>query len=408
MIRTLRKTAFIVALVSLLCPSSAVYAESNTTPAPIVVGQIVEEKAWPELGLKHHKGVELAVDEINAAGGIHGRPIKLITRDGGTATPSDVLRNAEDLVNRDKVRFLIGTIADNNSLAVETFAKQNKVFFIKGVNGSMRMTWQEGNKYFAKYGEPNYLFGGALADAAAKTGAKRWAFVGPDYEFGHSVIDEFKKALLKKVPDAVMMKEYYFPIGKIDAPSVTQALQWDKPDGIFIALWGSDQVAFIREGTRRHLFDGKVMSSVLLGQPENFDVMKAEVPAGWITQGWPLDEITVPEHKAFVAAYRKAYGEDPGYFSYVGYNAMKALASAMDKAKDITPEAVSAAIYGMQFNSTAGTVDFRKSDGQSTVGLWVGKTAIVNGKPKLVDWTYESGDKYYPGDDYVKTVRPQQ
>ena len=374
---------------------------------PIIVGQIVEEKAWPELGLKHDKGVQLAVQEINAARGIHGHPIKLITRDGGEATPADVLRNAEDLVNRDGARFLVGTIADNNSLAVISFAKQNKVFFIKGVNGSMRMTWQDGNKYFAHYGEPNYLFGGALAEAASKTGAKRWAFVGPDYEFGHSVITEFKKALLKKQPDAVMLKEYYVPLGKIDAPSVTQALQYEKPDGIFVALWGSDQVAFIREGTRRQLFDGKTMVSTLLGQPENFDVMKAEVPTGWITQGWPLNDIDIPEHKAFVAAYRKAYSEDPGYFSYVGYNAMKALAAGLDKAKDITPEAVSDAIYGMDFASTAGLVKFRAIDGQSTVGLWVGKTAIVNGKPKLVDWTYEPGYKFYPGDDYVKTVRPQ-
>jgi branched-chain amino acid transport system substrate-binding protein len=402
------KAAALFTLLLLVVAYSAARAADNTKSEPILVGQIVEEKAWPELGLKHHRGVELAVNEINAAGGIHGRPIKLITRDGGAATPADVSRNAEDLVNRDGVRFLIGTIADNNSLAVETFAKQNKVFFIKGVNGSMRMIWQEGSPYFAHYGEPNYLFGGALAEAAAKTGAKKWAFVGPDYEFGHSVIEEFKKALIKKVPDAVMMKEYYFPIGKIDAPSVTQALQWEKPDGIFIALWGSDQVAFIREGKRRNLFDGKTMVSAILGQPENFDVMKAEVPTGWITQGWPLDEITVPEHKAFVTAYRKAYGEDPGYFSYVGYNAMKALAAAMDKASAITPEAVSAAMYGMNFASTAGPVTFRPSDGQSTVGLWVGKTAIVDGKPKLVDWTYEAGDKYYPGDDYVKTVRPQK
>ncbi len=375
---------------------------------PIIVGQVVEKKAWPEIGINHDRGVELAVSEINAAGGVKGRPIKLITRDGGNAKPDEIVRQAEELVNRDGVKFLIGTIADNNSLALVNFAKQNKVFFIKGVNGSPKMTWQAGTKYFAKYGEPNYVFGGAIADASAKMEAKRWAFIGPDYEFGHSVIEEFKKALKKKQPDAVFVKDYFFPQDKLDAASAVQALKSNKVDGIFVALWGNDLVSFVRQGQRIRLFDKTVMAAAVLGQPENLNGMGKEMPMGWITQGWPIDDIEIPAHKKFVAAYRKTYKADPGYFSYVGYNAMKALAKAMNDAKTLTPEGVSDAIYGMKFDSTAGPLEFRKSDGQSTIGLWVGKTDMKNGKPAIVDWEYVDGAPYYPGDAYVKTVRPQE
>jgi branched-chain amino acid transport system substrate-binding protein len=62
---------------------------------------------------------------------------------------------------------------------------------------------------------------------------------------------------------------------------------------------------------------------------------------------------------------------------------------------------------GMTFDSLVGPLTYRASDNQSNLGLWVGKVSILNGKPTLVDWTYQPEDKYYPGDDYVKTVRPQ-
>ncbi len=349
-------------------------APLHAAEPPVIVGQIIEEKAWPDIGLNHDRGVQLAVSEINAAGGVHGgHPIKLITRDGGSANPEDVVRDAEELVNRDGAHFLIGTVPDNNSLAVESFAEHNHVFFIKGVNGSMRMIWAEGNPYFAHFGEPNYMFGGALAEAAAKTGIKRWSFIGPDYEFGHSVVAEFQKALLKKEPDATWIKELYFPLGKINASLAAQTLQYKDPDGLFVALWGSDLMGFIREGNRRHLFDNKKVVAVLLGQPEGMKILGKETPVGWITQGWPFDDITIPEHKAFLAAYRKTYGAEPGYCSYVGYNAMKALAAAMDGAKDLTPEGVSAAI------ARQGLCVFARQTGNQLLACGLAKRRLLTG-----------------------------
>ncbi|MDR3425260.1 MAG: ABC transporter substrate-binding protein [Alphaproteobacteria bacterium] len=392
----------------LAAPASADTA-TPPKPEPIKIGEISEAKLWNIMAVNQRRGEQLAVDNINAQGGVLGRPLEIVQRDGGDGTPGDVLRDVQELVERQGIKILFGTAFDNNGLAVSSYAKKNGAFFLKAVNGTDRQIWQDGNDLSFRFDVSNYMYmyGKVFADAAAKLPAKRWAFVGLDYEFGHSVIADFQKELKRLRPDVEFVATQWHPFGKINAGAVVAALEYANPDAIFIANAGSDTIQLIREGTKRGLFAHRQVISVLTGQPEQLESFGKEAPVGWITQGYPYDQIDTPAHKTFLAKFRARFHTDPGWFSFVGYNAMISLADAINKAKSTEPHAIAAAMKGMTFDSLTGPLTYRASDNQSNLGLWVGKVGFKNGKPTLVDWTYEPEDKYYPGDAYVKTVRPQ-
>ncbi|MFA6280031.1 MAG: ABC transporter substrate-binding protein [Bdellovibrionales bacterium] len=405
----MKRLALLLSLLLLAAPAWAAQDSVATGKEPIKIGEISEAKFWNLMAVNQRRGFELALEDINAKGGVLGRPLEMISRDGGDGSPEQVLRDVEELVTRQGVQLLLGTGADNVSLAVSSYAKQHGVLFLKALNGTNKQIWEEGHDLAFRFDVPNYMFGGALAEAAAKLPAKRWAFVAPDYEFGHSLVAEFQKALKLRRPDVEFVATQYHPTLKIDAGAVVSALKHANPDAIFVCNFASDAAQFIRQGKVRGLFENRSVVSVLLGQPEGgLGPIGKEAPMGWITQGYPLDEITTPAHKEFLAKYRVKYNADPGWFSFTGYNAMISMAKAIEKAGSTEPHAVAAAMKGMTFDSLVGPITYRASDNQSNLGLWVGKIGLKNGKPALVDWMYESGDNFYPGDDYVKTVRPQQ
>lgn len=370
---------------------------------PIKIGVISEHNLWAQMATNQKRGVDLAVEEINRSGGLYdGHKLEVLHRDGGSGTPADVLRDVEDLVQREGIRILAGAGPDNIGLAVSDYARRNKVFYLKGINGTNKHIWQEGHKYAFRFDVPNYMYGKVFAEAAAKTEAQTWALVAPDYEFGRSVVEDFKTALKDTKPDVKFTQEQWFPATKIDAGPVLQSVMRDQPDGIFFAGWGSDAVQFVREGHKRDAFKDKTVIGVLTGQPEQLEAMGEEAPAGWITQGYPYDDIKNPEHIKFLESYRNKYGENPGWFSFVGYNMIKSLAAVINSARSTDPDELADIMAGLEVETTAGTVLYRALDHQSNLGLWVGEIAVKEGKPMLSNWEYKSGDLYYPGDDYVK------
>ena len=135
-----------------------------------------------------------------------------------------------------------------------------------------------------------------------------------------------------KQPDVEFVTEQAPPLGKVDAGAVVQAIDDAKPDAIFNVLFGPDLAKFVREGNTRGVFKDRTVVSLLSGEPEYLDPLKDEAPVGWIVTGYPWDEITTPEHKAFVAAYQKRWNDYPRLGSIVGYVTMKSLAAGIAKA----------------------------------------------------------------------------
>ena len=370
----------------------------------IKIGEVNSWKAQPAFLEPYKKGMELAVEEINAAGGVNGKKIELITRDDN-ANPGDAVRVAEELISREKIDVLAGTFLSNTGLAVTDFAKQKKFFFLAGEPLTDKIIWGSGNKYTFRLRPGTHMQAAMLVPEAAKLKKKRWAIVYPNYEYGQSAVAAFKQLLKAAQPDVEFVTEQASPLGKLDAGSVVQALADAKPDAIFNVLFGADLSKFVREGNTRGLFQGREVVSVLTGEPEYLDPLRDEAPNGWIVTGYPWYGVQTPEHKAFFLAYHGKYKDYPRLGSVVGYTMIKSIAAGLKKAKSSETDKLVAAFKGLQLDSPFGKITYRAQDHQSTMGAFVGKTKNEGGKGVMVDYVYLDGAKYLPSDAEVKKLR---
>src|SRR3546814_17060245 len=128
-----------------------------------------------------------------------------------------------------------------------------------------------------------------LAEEAAKTGAKRWATIAPNYAYGKDAVAAFKEALKQRVPDVEFVGEQWPALGKIDAAAEVQALEALKPDGIYNVTFGGDLARFVREGKLRELFKARTMLGLLTGEPETLAPPGVAAPGGWIVPGTHWD-----------------------------------------------------------------------------------------------------------------------
>ena len=371
----------------------------------IKIGEINSYKAQPAFLEPYKKGMELAVEEINAKGGVNGKKIELISRDDN-ANPGDAVRVAEELVSREKVDVLAGAFLSNTGLALTDFAKQKKFFYLAAEPLTDKIVWSNGNRYTYRLRPSTYMQVAMLVPEAAKMKKKRWAIVYPNYEYGQSSVATFKQLLKAAQPDVEFVAEQAPPLGKVDAGSVVQALADAKPDAIFNVLFGADLSKFVREGNTRGLFKDREVVSVLTGEPEYMDPLKDEAPNGWVVTGYPWYGIKTPEHKAFLDAYQGKFKDYPRLGSVVGYSAIHSIAAGIAKAGGTDTEKLVAAFKGLELMSPFGKISYRAQDNQATMGAYVGKTKNDGGKGVMVDYVYLDGSKFQPTDEEVRKLRP--
>ena len=386
-------------------------AVSIATPATaqdtIKIGELNSYKSQPAFLDPYKKGMDLALEEVNGHGGVLGKKIELITRDDG-ANPGEAVRVAEELITRENVVMIAGTFLSHIGLAVTNFAGQKKVFFLAAEPLTDKITWQNGNKYTYRLRATTYMQTAMLMPAATAAKKKKWALVYPNFEYGQSAAENFKALMKKAQPDVEFVTEQAPPLGKIDAGAVAQAIDDAKPDAIFNVLFGGDLAKFVREGNTRGVFKDRVVVSLLSGEPEYLDPLKDETPVGWTVTGYPWDKIKTKEHQAFVDAYQKKYSDYPRLGSVVGYVTIKSIAAGIAKAKSTDTEKLVEAFKDLKVDSPFGPFTYRASDHQATMGAYVGKLALENGKGTMADFKYVDGASVLPPDAEVKKLRPAE
>lgn len=371
----------------------------------IKIGEMNSYKNFPAFLEPYKKGWELALEEANKAGGALGRKIEIVSRDDN-GNPGDAVRVAEELLNREKVAFLIGTFPSHVGLAVSDFAKQNKVLFIAAEPLTDKIVWQNGNRYTFRLRTSTYMQTAMLVPDAVKLKKKRWAVVYPNYEYGQSATAAFKELMKKQQPDIEFVTEQAPPLGKIEAGAVVQAIADAKPDAIFSSLFGPDLQKFVREGNTRGLFKNVAVFNLLAGEPEYLDPLRDEAPEGWYVTGYPWDQIKTPEHAKFVAAYQAKYKDYPRLGSVVGYAVVQSAVAAIKKAGSLDQEKLVEAMKGLTHETPFGNITYRALDHQSTMGAYVGRIAVKDGKGTMVDWYFADGAKFLPTDDEIRKMRP--
>ncbi|MCX4162986.1 MULTISPECIES: ABC transporter substrate-binding protein [Paraburkholderia] len=371
----------------------------------IKIGEINSYKAQPAFLGPYKNGWNLALDQVNAAGGVLGKQLEVVSRDDN-GNPGDTIRVAQELIAREQVQLLFGGFLSNTGLALTDFAKQRHIFFLAAEPLTDKIVWADGNKYTYRLRPSTYMQVAMLVPEAAKLHKQRWALVYPNYEYGQSAVATFKKLLKAAQPDVQFVTEQATPLGNLDAGAVTQALADAKPDAIFNVLFGADLGKFVREGNTRGLFKDRSVVSLLTGEPDYLDPLGAEAPTGWIVTGYPWYSIDTAANKTFVDAYRAKYHDYPRLGSVVGYSAMMSIADGLKKAGSTDPDKLAAAFKGLDVDTPFGPIVYRAQDNQSTMGAYVGVTGLKDGKGVMTSFRYVDGASVQPPDADVKKMRP--
>ncbi|MFC7474864.1 ABC transporter substrate-binding protein [Dankookia sp. GCM10030260] len=402
-------TGWVIGRRQILAGAGAALATPNLGRAQstaIRIGEINSYTAQPAFLQPYRYGWTMAVEQVNAGGGINGRSLETLHRDDA-GKPEDAVRLAGELVNSEKVALLSGGFLSNVGLAISDYANQNRMLYVASEPLTDALVWSRGNRYTFRLRASTYMQSAMLVEEAAKLPAKRWATVAPNYEYGQSAVRWFKELLTRARPDVSFVAEQFPALGRIDAGATVQALAAANPEAIFNVTFGADLTNFVRQGATRGLFERRRVVSLLTGEPEYLDPLQDEAPENWIVTGYPWDQINTPEHATFRDAYRRRWNDTPRLGSVVGYDTVMAIAAMLKRTTAVETEAMVDAMAGLKFGSVFGPVEFRALDHQSTMGAFVGRTVLKNGRGGMADWRYADGKDYLPPDDVVRALRPQ-
>ena len=399
----LRRRVLLGGIVGLAAPLAVPGLLRAQGTAPIRIGEINSYTGAPAFTLPYRNGWMLAVEDINARGGVGGRKVEVVSRDDA-GQPQNATQLAGELLSDAKVDLLAGGFLSNVGLALSDFAARNGKLYVAGEPLTDALVWDKGNATCFRLRPSTYMQVAMMMPEVVKLKARRWVTVAPNYEYGQSAVRWFKQLLGAQRPDVVFAADQLPPLGKIDAGATVQALEDAKPEGIFNVTFGPDLTNFVRAGNTRGLFEGRDVVSVLTGEPEYLLPLGDEAPEGWLVTGYPVGQ--VPSARPFEAAYQARFGDAPRMGSVVGYALLQSIAAGLTRAGGLTTPELEAGFAGVPFATPFGPAAYRALDHQGTLGTFVGRTALKDGRGIMADWHYADGKEAQPADAEVRRLRP--
>jgi len=310
------------------------------TDAAIAAEKILVGAMYPmtgragRYGIDSVSGAEIAMEEINAKGGVNGRMIDIIFNDS-KANPAYSVKVAKRYITEDKVNFLMGVVSSAVGLAVTEVSKENKVIFVGTDHASTGLTTEKFQPYYFRVSNNTYQSAAAAAFYAnEKKEWKKYYVIGPDYEYGHRTWEDFWMLLQKKRNDVQMVGQAWPKLFEPDyTPYITAILQ-AKPDVLVTTFWGGDTVAFIKQALPYKLFDKmKFFNYDGGGNYELFEAMPTGLPKGLVLSArhhlnWPNTQL----NQEFVKKFKAKTGRFPSYAAEGAYAGVYFIAEGVRQA----------------------------------------------------------------------------
>ncbi|MGQ9369583.1 ABC transporter substrate-binding protein [Azospirillum sp. ST 5-10] len=326
------------------------------------------------------EGAKLALEQINGAGGVLGKPIELIVEDG-QCTPANSVNAFEKLVKKDEVVAVVGAFCSSATAAIMPVAAKYKLPLVTGVSSAASLT-EQGNAYFFRAAETDKLMAEAFARILAQ-GLKltRVAYIGVNDDWGRGGIEEFSRDLSGLGVETVLTE--YFDHGTTDFFTLLAKLRAAKPDGVFVAAETQDGSVLVKQ-IREMGIDTKVFG-VGSWATADFINLAGEAAEGLYAAVPYASSMDAPRNQAFVKTYEAKYGVKPGKYGAAGYNALNITAQAIARAGGTDAEAIRAALHKTQYEAPNGVYRFTEK-GQA-YGFDAVLVRIHNGTPEVISTT---------------------
>jgi len=280
------------------------------------------------LGAYAVMGVNLAVDEINAGGGVMGRKIELIAED--SVNPQTASTKAQRLIERDKVAAIVGEISSASGLAIAQVAQRNKILFFNTGCNSDELRGKACNRYMFHTEAANTMYVYAAGQTHLRDGmvkGKKWYSLTADYAFGHDLLKAAKRFMLGN--GAEFVGDDLVPTDASDFSAYLLKIRNAKPDVVVSNLAGAQITNFMKQ-------------YVEYGLPYPVAGFAFDTAVAWgagkgnLIGIWPLvwsHQVKTPSSQKFVDAFTKKYGKPPDNQAWGDYLSMKHLAQAMAEIK---------------------------------------------------------------------------
>lgn len=350
---------------------TGLWAATPKIKGPIKIGyQAIMSGALAGYGEFHKMGVQMAVDEINAAKGIAGAKVEVEFRDS-TLKADEAIKNARYFVDSWGADFLAGVDSSGQALALApVMAELNRILMVTHA-ATEKLTeeqvFKNGIKQIFRICTPTYQDGNAAAFVAKDLPAKTWATISPKYEYGFTCWNMFKETLGKLKSDVNFTAESWAPFGTTDFRPHINTIMDAAPEGLYSTEWAGELITMVKQANQAGLF--QKIKHVMFPVGAAMDVLEGlggEMPDNiWISGRYfflyPADE----RNKTWVAAFKKRWNHYPAYVSETGYSTLFALKMAVEAAGSKETAKVIAALEGMTLESPAGKRVFRKEDHQA-------------------------------------------
>ena len=327
------------------------------------------------------KGAQMFVDEINAKGGVLGRKFELIIRDS-KADANEAVRIAREMILKENVDFLVGTLTSAEGPAVSVVAKENKIVFIAPIPKTDQLTAADKlHPYIFRVAANTTMEGRSVAEIMAKWPVTRIATIGFDYAYGQDVTKAFVDHIKKLKPSVQIVDQQWPKIGEQDYNPFINAQMGKKPEAVFSSIWGGHFVTFSKQAKALGYFDAIKYNFVgggEAGSPETTKSMGADYPVGiWGNSYDAFYWGESPAHREYTQRLSKYLKDDyPSSWAIQGYIGMQFLAEAIKKAGSTDSDKVSQALIGLSVDTPVGKLTIRNKDHQANRGQLYGKTVM--------------------------------
>lgn len=352
---------------------SIVVASCTSKEQPIKIGAIyIMSGPFATYGEFARDGIQLAVDEINGAGGVLDRKLEYLIEDS-TGKADVAIQAARKLVFQQNVHVLMGIDSSGVANAIAPVVSELGRPLLITHAATPDVTGKLCNKYVFRDSVNINQNLKAAAVLAKDMNAKRWTTVGPNYAFGHQSWEFFQKYLKERQSDVEFLDPAFPKFGSEDFAPFINKVMAANPDGVLVSLWGGDLVNFVRQGNNLGFFKQKFKVLLTLGAAtEVLYALGDQMPEGlWVgTRYWFAAKDT-PINKKFVDAYKNRFGKFPSYNAQNAYSAVYTYRAAIEKAGGTEPDKIAAAMNDLTIEAPIGRYTLRAQDHQATVdGFW--------------------------------------